>query len=127
MSCSAAALATLELFERERVIEKLQPKIALLAQELQRLERLPGVGEIRQYGLAAGIELVADRQRRTPHPAKERRGFKVCLRARERGVFLRPLADVIVLMPPLSITPDEIRTLVDAVAYGIKDPPQDAR
>jgi adenosylmethionine---8-amino-7-oxononanoate aminotransferase len=88
---------------------------------LSRLSGLPSVGDIRQFGLAAGIELVADRPGRTPFPAGERRGMRVCRAARSRGVFLRPLGDTIICMPPLSITDPEITHLVDAIDYGIRE------
>jgi adenosylmethionine-8-amino-7-oxononanoate aminotransferase len=71
--------------------------------------------------LAAGIELVADRASRTPFPAAERRGMRVCGAARRRGVFLRPLGDVIVLMPPLTITDQEIDRLVEALRAAIPE------
>ena len=115
----AAALATLDIFENDDVIAGLQPKIDHLRRELERLWAFPVVGDIRQYGLAVGIELVADRGSKEPFDAAERRGYRVCRHARDRGVFLRPLGDVLVLMPPLSITTAEITTLVDAVAHGI--------
>jgi len=120
----AAALAVLDIFQRERVIETLPGKIEKLSSELGRLRDLHGddggVGDIRQYGLAAGIELVADRSSRRPFDAAERVGMKVCRLAREAGVFLRPLGDVIVIMPPLSIRDDETETLVGAVEHGIR-------
>jgi adenosylmethionine-8-amino-7-oxononanoate aminotransferase len=120
----AAALAVLDIFQREEVLEKLPAKIEKLSTELERLRELPdcgdgGVGDIRQYGLAAGVELVADRASRRPFDAARRVGMRVCRLARERGVFLRPLGDVIVLMPPLSIDEDEIQLLVGAVEHGI--------
>jgi adenosylmethionine-8-amino-7-oxononanoate aminotransferase len=111
----------LDVFERERVLDALGPKIELLGRELERLRALEPVGDVRQFGLAAGVELVADRATRAPYPAAERRGMKVCAAAGRRGVFLRPLGDTIVLMPPLSITHDEIRTLVEAVEGGIAE------
>jgi adenosylmethionine-8-amino-7-oxononanoate aminotransferase len=117
---AAAALATLDVFEKERVVEGLPAKVDRLTERLRGLEDLPAVGEVRQYGLAAGIELVADRATKAPFPAAERRGMKVCRAARDRGVFLRPLGDVIVLMPPLTIAPGEIDMLVDAIAHGIR-------
>jgi adenosylmethionine-8-amino-7-oxononanoate aminotransferase len=116
---AAAALATLDVFADERVLEALPAKIAQLHRELERLQPFRAVGDIRTYGLAAGIELVADRATRAPFAASERRGMRVCRAARRRGVFLRPLGDTVVLMPPLSITPAEITLLVDAVASGI--------
>jgi adenosylmethionine---8-amino-7-oxononanoate aminotransferase len=110
----AAALATLELFEKERTLEGLAPKIARLEQELLQLHGLPGVQAIRQYGLAAGIDL-------GPYAPGERRGYRVCRRARDHGVFLRPLGDTLVIMPPLSITEDELSLIVRAIAAGIRE------
>ena len=118
---SAAALATLDIFEQDHVLERLPARIERLGNELSRLRDLPAVGEVRQFGLAAGVELVADRMTRMPYPAAERRGMRVCRAARTRGVFLRPLGDVIVLMPPLSITEPEITQLVDAIEFGIRE------
>ena len=118
---AAAAHATLDIFERENVIASLAPKIERLHHELERLWALPGVGDIRRYGLAAGVELVADRATKAQYPASERRGMKVCMAARKHGVFLRPLGDTVVCMPPLSITEEEIVTLVDAVERGIAE------
>lgn len=115
----AAALATLDIFDNEDVLEKLQPKIEHLRGTLAPLEEHPHVGEIRQRGLAAGIELARDPERRESFDPEDRVGGKVCRAARERGVFLRPLGDVVVLMPPLSIEREEIETLVGAVEYGI--------
>src|SRR4029434_10900644 len=103
------------------VLERLPHRIERLGFELQRLRDLPAVGEVRQFGLAAGVEVVAYRQTRMPYPAAERRGMRVCRAARTRGVFLRPLGDVIVLMPPLSLTEPEITPLVDAIEFGIRE------
>jgi len=118
---AAAALATLDIFERENVLAALPAKIARLGTELGRLRELRTVGDIRQFGLAAGIELVADRAGRTSYPPAERRGMRVCRAARARGVFLRPLGDTIICMPPLSITDSEITHLVDAIEHGIRE------
>jgi adenosylmethionine-8-amino-7-oxononanoate aminotransferase len=120
---AAAALATLDIFEREQIVAGLQPKIRHLRVQLERLRSLEWVGDIRQCGLAAGIELVADRDRREPFPASERTGVKVCRAAREQGVFLRPLGDVIVIMPPLTITLEQITLIVDAIEVGIRAVP----
>jgi adenosylmethionine-8-amino-7-oxononanoate aminotransferase len=118
---AAAALATLDIFEREHILARLPGRIAQLATALERLRGHPSVGDIRQVGLAAGVELVADRTTRTPFPVAERRGMQVCRAARRRGVFLRPLGDTIVLMPPLTITESEITHLVDAIEHGIRE------
>lgn len=116
---SAAALATLDLFEKERIIEKLAPKIARFEAELDRLRGLPMVKEVRHYGLAAGVELEGGSPGR-------RRGHRVCRYARDKGVFLRPLGDVVVIMPPLSVTEEEIITIVDAVGHGLNEESKDA-
>jgi len=124
---AAAALATLDIFENERVVAGLAEKIDALSDRLRGIEEIPGVGDVRQYGLAAGIELVADRATKEPYPPAERRGMRVCRRAREKGVFLRPLGDVIVTMPPLSITTEEIGTIVTSIEHGIRIECGDAR
>jgi adenosylmethionine-8-amino-7-oxononanoate aminotransferase len=108
---ASAALATLDIFEHDRILDRLPHTIARLNEVLDCLRKLPHVGDIRQYGLAAGIELVADRDSRRPYPATERRGMLVCRAARRRGVFLRPLGDVVVVMPPLTVTEEELNLL----------------
>ena len=116
----AAALATLDIFEKEDVLPEVRRKEQVLAAHLESLWDHPNVGDIRQYGLAAGVELVAHRDTRETFDSTRRIGMKVCSAARDKGVFLRPLGDVIVLMPPLSITDDELKTLVEAIRYGIE-------
>ena len=118
---AAAAHATLDIFEREQIIERLPATIRNLAAALERLRPLAAVGDIRQYGLAAGIELVADRATRAPYPAADRRGMRVCRVARRHGVLVRPLGDVLVVMPPLTVTPEEIEQLIGALAAGIEE------
>jgi adenosylmethionine-8-amino-7-oxononanoate aminotransferase len=117
----AAALASLRLFESERVLERLERTLAALAPKLSAIAELPHVGEVRQRGAMVGIELVADRQSKAPYPAGERIGHRVCLAARRHGVLLRPLGGVVVLMPPLSLTPEEARGLGDAVHWAIAE------
>lgn len=111
----AAGLASLDLFEQEHTIEQLQPKIALLAEGLKVLRSLPIVGDIRQRGFMAGIELVRDRQTLEPFPTELTVGVRAIKEARRRGVILRPLGDVVVLMPPLAISEDELRFLLQVV------------
>ncbi len=118
----AAGLASLEIFARERVIERLPPKIARLQSRLaEEIAPLAHVLEIRQRGLMVGIELVRDRATRQPYQYDEAIGARVCVAARRRGVILRPLGPVVVLMPPLSITDDEIDQLVRAAAESIAE------
>ena len=108
----AAALASLEVFRRERTLVRLQPKIRLLTQWLDELARMEEVAEVRQCGLMVGIDLGA-------HDPELRLGHRVVLEARKRGVIVRPLGDVIVLMPPLAISKQDLRRLIDVVAESI--------
>ena len=108
---AAVGLASLDIFEKERLIEALIPKIELLTRLLAGMAGHPHVGDIRQRGLMVGIELVRDRSSREPWPPAQRAGHRVILAARRLGAILRPLGDVIVLMPPLSISPAELEDL----------------
>ncbi|HEY5004858.1 MAG TPA: aminotransferase class III-fold pyridoxal phosphate-dependent enzyme, partial [Ktedonobacteraceae bacterium] len=110
--CCAAALASLDLFEQDQTLALLQPKIALLQQLLERFKQLSLVGDIRQCGFMVGIELMQDRHTRTPFPPREQVAMRVVKEARRRGVIIRPLSDVLVLMPPLAITHEELLTLL---------------
>jgi adenosylmethionine---8-amino-7-oxononanoate aminotransferase len=111
----AAAIATLETFERERTIERLAPKIELMSRLLEhRVATLPGVAEVRQRGLMVGIELI-------DHPPAQRLGHQVTLAARRRGAIIRPLGDVVVLMPALAISDADLRRLVAITASAIAE------
>jgi adenosylmethionine-8-amino-7-oxononanoate transaminase len=116
----AAACACLDIFAEEGTLQAMQPKMTHLEKRLaETIEPLPHVGEVRQLGFMVGIELVEDRASRTPYPIDRRMGAKVCQDVRHRGVILRPLGDVVILMPPLAITLDEIDLLVSAAAQSI--------
>jgi adenosylmethionine-8-amino-7-oxononanoate aminotransferase len=116
----AAALATLDAFEQERTLERLQPKAALLRQLLRDLvEPLPHVVDVRGCGLMCGIELGDGGGR--PYDAALRMGHRVTLAARARGAIVRPLGDVVILMPPLSIEADVLEELVEIVADAIAE------
>ena len=116
----AVALASLEVFERERTLEKLQPKIELFRKMLKPLLAQSHVGDVRQLGLIAGIEIVRERQAKEPYPLADRIGTRVTEAARAAGLLLRPLGNIIVLMPPLSTTAKELRAMVEIVASAIK-------
>jgi adenosylmethionine-8-amino-7-oxononanoate aminotransferase len=116
---AAAALATLDVFEEERTLEQLPAKIARLGEHLARLARLPHVGDVRQRGLIAAIELVRDVAGKEPYPWEERRGLRVCDHARGEGVWLRPLGNVIVIMPPLCVTLEQLDRIAGSVERGI--------
>jgi adenosylmethionine-8-amino-7-oxononanoate aminotransferase len=117
---AAVGLASLDIFVHDRVLEGLATKIERLAGRLQKMAEHPHVGDIRQRGLMVGLELVADKGSREPFPPARRTGHRVILAARQLGAILRPLGDVIVLMPPLCITPEELDTLCDITAAAIK-------
>lgn len=116
----AAALASMDLFERDRVLEGLPAKIEAFRQGLHHLSHHPHVGDVRQAGLMMGIELVADKRSKTPFPLEQRLGHRISLECRRHGVIIRPLGDVLVLMPPLSIRPEEIQLLLFAVTASIE-------
>ena len=112
----AAALANLELFERDHVVETMQPRITELRQRLAKeFLALPHVSDVRQWGYMVGIELVEDKARRRNYPPEKRIGHKVILEARQRSVMIRPLGDIIILMPPLTISEAELTILLDVV------------
>jgi len=103
----AAALANLEVFEMERTLESLPAKIAKLREELAKLQ---GIGEIRQCGLIAGIDLLG---------GDGTLGLKVCQAARGFGLLTRPILDMIVLMPPLAISGEQIGEMVAMLGLAI--------
>jgi adenosylmethionine-8-amino-7-oxononanoate aminotransferase len=109
----AAALASLELFDREQTLLRLQPKIRLLGELLEPLAAMPEVAEVRGRGFMVGIDL-------GEHDPALRLGHRVTLAARERGAVVRPLGDTIVLMPPLAISKADLRRLVEIVAEAIR-------
>jgi len=111
----AAALANLDIFERDQVIAGLVPKIEALRQGLLRFAQHPHVKEVRHLGMMVGIELIQDKARGISYPPAERRGARICREARKRGVLLRPLGDVLVLMPPLVIGLEQLQRLLEAL------------
>jgi adenosylmethionine-8-amino-7-oxononanoate aminotransferase len=118
----AAALASLELFERESIIEKMQPRISYLRKRLSGdILPLSHVGDVRQWGYMVGIELVEEKASRKNYAPERRIGRKVILEARKHGVMIRPLGDVIILMPPLTIADEELTTLLDVVCDCIRN------
>lgn len=117
----AAALASLDLFETDRVWEKLPGTIVVLRDALQQLQGLPHVADIRQWGVMTGIELAEDAAARRAFPPAKRMGKRVILAARRRGIILRPLGDVVILNPPLSTTAEEMRNLVAMTGESIEE------
>jgi adenosylmethionine-8-amino-7-oxononanoate transaminase len=113
----AVALANLKLFEDENTLENMIPAEALLVDGLEKIAKLKHVKEIRRRGLMIGVELARDGK--TPYEYAERMGFKACLAAREKSVLLRPLGNVIVVMPPLSLSATEAKLIVNALLDAI--------
>jgi adenosylmethionine-8-amino-7-oxononanoate aminotransferase len=115
LACSLA-VEVLKIFEEENVLTGLEPKMALLQQQASRFESLQHVGEFRRCGMVAAIEMVQERETRIAYPWQQRRGLEVYRQALARGALLRPLGNVIYFMPPLTISEDELQTLLD-IAY----------
>ncbi|MDX1571647.1 MAG: aminotransferase class III-fold pyridoxal phosphate-dependent enzyme, partial [Xanthomonadales bacterium] len=119
LACTAA-LATLEIFEDQPVLEENVRKARLIGELLSDLEDHPQVGEVRQMGMIAAVELVADKATRTPYPWQERRGIRVYRHALENEVLLRPVGNVVYFMPPYVISEEEIELMVDVAKSGIE-------
>ncbi len=117
---AAVALATLDVFDQEQTLAKLEPKIARLSEHLARMASLPHVGDVRQCGLIGAVELVRDLPTKEPYPWDEKRGIRACDHARRRGVLLRPLGNVLVIMPPLAVSLDQLDRICEAVEGGIR-------
>jgi adenosylmethionine-8-amino-7-oxononanoate aminotransferase len=117
----AVGFANLELFDRERILTRLKPKITELRRLLAPLREMPHVGDIRQFGFVAGIELVRDRATKEPYTLAERVGMRIADEARRRGLILRPLGNIIVLMPPLSTNMRELSRMVRILAHAIRE------
>ncbi|TLX62654.1 adenosylmethionine--8-amino-7-oxononanoate transaminase [Stutzerimonas nosocomialis] len=115
----AAALATLDIFESDRVIEANRALAARMGQATAHLADHPNVGEVRQTGMALAIEMVRDKPSRAGYPWQERRGLKVYQHALERGALLRPLGSVVYFLPPYTITPEQIDFLAEVASEGI--------
>jgi adenosylmethionine-8-amino-7-oxononanoate aminotransferase len=116
----AAALANLEVFKKDKTLSRLQPKIKTLARLLQPLRGSTQVGDIRQRGFIAAVELVKNRQTRKPYPLEARMGHRVAMEARRRGLLLRPIGNVIILMPPLSVSLPELRRMAEMLQASIE-------
>jgi len=116
----AAAIASLDLFEQNKIIDSLPPKIELIAAAFKRLTELPFVGDQRQCGLMCGIELISDKTTKKSFPPQLALGAKVCAAMRPKGVMMRPLGDVIVLMPPPAIDLPTLNKLLEILEDTMK-------
>ncbi len=111
----AAALASLDLFEKNDLLGEVSRKSKVLRDLLEPLKSLPHVGDVRQKGVMVGIELVSDVTTREPFDPRKRIGSEICRRIRPHGVILRPLGDVIVLIPPLAMGVEDLKRIVNAI------------
>jgi len=117
----AAALENLALYKKEKTLEKMRGKIELLKKGLAKFKELKYVGDIRQQGFMVGIELVRDKATKEPFSLEEKAAIRVTLEARRRGVVIRPLGNVVVLVPHLSFSREEIKTLLQVVYESIQE------
>jgi len=116
----AAAIASLELFERNSIIESLPPKIALVQKKLTEISKLKFIGNFRQCGLMAGIEIVKDKKTKASFDSAALIGAKVCRAMRPKQALLRPLGDVIVLMPAPAMDLPTLEKLLDIIHDTLK-------
>jgi adenosylmethionine-8-amino-7-oxononanoate aminotransferase len=116
----AAALASLDIFEREHTLQNLPEKISLISKHLNDIAIMDYVGDVRQRGMIAGIELVADKTSKHQFDPALRLGAKLCRTMRNKGILMRPLGNVIVIMPPLAITIEILEQLLTVIADSIK-------
>ncbi|MED1600164.1 adenosylmethionine--8-amino-7-oxononanoate transaminase [Alkalihalophilus marmarensis] len=117
----AAALANLDIFEKENVMEDVERKTAFVKEKLEALKALPHVGDIRQLGLMVGIELVLDKETKQPFPWVERIGYQTTLEMRKLGMLSRPLGDTIVFMPPYASSYEDLDAMISIMEQAIKE------
>lgn len=116
---TAAGLASLGVFRKEKTLNRVATLIPALRSHLRRISALPFVGHVRQAGLVAGIELVKNKRTLQPFAPSLRLGKKVCTAARKRGILARPLGDVIVVIPPLTIRENQLNSLMTGLESSI--------
>jgi adenosylmethionine---8-amino-7-oxononanoate aminotransferase len=119
ISC-AAALGNLEVFKKNNTLEKLREKIEFLERELQEFKGLEHVGDVRNKGFMVGIELVENKEMKTLYPLNMKMGWKVAGFAAQEEVLIRPLGNVVVLMPPIGIEIKDLKKLIDVTYRAIK-------
>jgi len=115
----AAALATLEVFRQQDWMKYNRDVGHLLWMSVAGLLKHPNVAEVRQQGMVLAIELAADARKHRPFPREQRRGLRVYRHGLEKGVLLRPLGDVVYLMPPYIIAPEDVKLMAQTVIEGV--------
>lgn len=117
----AAALANLEIFKKGNLVKQAEEKSIWLTEQLKEIDSLRHVGDVRQLGMMCGIELVKNKDTKESFSFDERIGYKATLKMREYGMLTRPLGDVIVFMPPLAATYDELTEMLAIIRKGIEE------
>lgn len=124
LGCSAA-IASIDVFKKEKTLQYLQPKIRMMEKRLKEFRELEHVGDIRRRGFLAGIELVKDKRTKQEYQMSDKIGIKVTMEARKRGLIIRPLSDIIVIMPPLCISKVDLADMLDIIYHSIKNVTED--
>ncbi len=117
----AAAIASLELFEKDNILDGVRKKERILMSRLEEMKGLRCVGDTRGIGLVGAVELIKDRETKAPYPFSDRIGYRVCLAARQKGLLVRPLGDIIVIMPPLSISTENLKRMLEILKESIAE------
>jgi len=117
---SIASIENIKLLKKKEIIKKIKENILFLKSKIEELKEIECVGDIRQSGFIIGIELVKDKDKKTEFDYREKAGWKVCLNAREYGILIRPLGNVVVLNPPLSSDEFILNRLVEGVKESIR-------
>jgi len=118
---AAAALASLDILQSAESIRARQQLEKNLREQLAKLWSLPNVGDIRQVGLVAGVELVKDWRTREPFALRDRAGIRICEAMARRGVLTRPIGNVIVIMPPYCTTTQQVAKMIRALSELIRE------
>jgi len=116
----AVALANLKLFKHTRLLKTLPEKVHTFQAALRKLQPLAHVGQVRQLGLMVGIELVRNKRTKEPYRLEDQIGHKVAMEARRRHLMIRPIGNILVLMPPVTATLDELKVMVEVVKLAIQ-------
>jgi adenosylmethionine---8-amino-7-oxononanoate aminotransferase len=118
LACSAA-LASINIFEKDSTLQKIAPKNDIIDNTLSELSELNHVGDVRHRGLMAAVELVRDKVTREAYAWQEKMGWKIAYDMRSRGVVIRPLGHILVIMPPLAIGEDNLKYFMSALKKSI--------
>ncbi len=116
----AAALANLKLFRTEKMLAKVKTGSRLIKQLMKPLAAFSTVGDIRQRGYMVGIEIVKNKKTKEPFPLNARIGYKVAMECRKQGLLIRPIGNVLVLIPPLSVTESEFRSIISILQKSLR-------